>query len=316
MIKSRFSKAIIPLAFTTAVTGGMFAKTAISEKTENKIEHTEKASNPMEDPAVLGTVFTLGLLGTAGAAALGRAVDLRYKSSHEQIEDIYDIASLKEKDYKEALEEEYAELDKQGIAYNKEELKQKYTPMEKEDVLKYIDTRKAHLRRVTENVRCDKKAEQQLKYLIEEIKSGVKYDKDIDYDIKTRMLYFFDKATTPQKEWAQKEKVYKNENPDINFNKLNGIRLQSKAMHFIQEAVAKVMDDKWENGVKPEILSDNLHKIKEQITEQPEILNKYDREECLKLIDKGISMYKNLGYIDTDLYGNIINIFVFRQQTY
>jgi len=316
MIKSRFSKAILPLAFTTAISGGMLVKTAVSEKSENKIEQNAKTTNPIENPAVLGTIFTLGLLGTAGAATLGKAVDLRYKSSHEQIEDIFDIASLKEKDYQEAFEEECAELDKQEIVYDKEELrKQKYTPMRKEDVLKYIDTRKAHLRRVTENVSCDKKAEQQLKYLIEEIKSGVKYDKEIDNDIKTRMLYQFDKATTPANKWSEKDIQYRTKYPDINFDKRNGIPLQSKMMGYIQTATAKLIADKYEI-IEPERVLKNLNQIKEQITEQPEILNKYDREECLKLTNKAIQMLEKGEDFDYAIYNEIIHIFIYRQQTY
>ena len=54
MIKSRFSKAILPLAFTTAISGGMLVKTAVKpspEKHEIKTEQPAK-TNPIEDPAV------------------------------------------------------------------------------------------------------------------------------------------------------------------------------------------------------------------------------------------------------------------------
>lgn len=310
MIKSRFSKAIIPLAFTTAVSGGMLVKSAV-KPTEPQAVKTEvpAKTNPIENPAVLGTIFTLGLLGTAGAAALGKSVDLRYKNSHEQIEDIYDIATLEEKDYTEAFEEECAELDKQGINYDRDELrKQKYTPLNKEAVLEQIDAYKANLRRVTENIRYDKKSEQQLKYLIEEVKSGVKYDKEIDEEIKFRMQFQFDKATTPQKKWKAKEATYKSEHPEVNFDKLNGIPLQSKIMHQIQEAVAKVAAGKLVYSEEEAIK--NLNQIKKQITEQPEILNKYDREECLRLIEKSLNEF------DSETYQQIVEILVYHQQTY
>lgn len=123
MIKSRFTKAILPLAFTTAISGRMLAKAAVNKnKNEIKTEQPAK-TNPIENPAVLGTIFTLGLLGTAGAAALGRAVDLRYKTSHEKIEDIFNFATLNDSDYQEAFEITCKELDEKGEVYDKEELK-------------------------------------------------------------------------------------------------------------------------------------------------------------------------------------------------
>lgn len=319
MIKSRFSKAIIPLAFTTAVSGGMLVKNAISEENkENKIEQTQKATNPMENPAVLGTIFTLGLIGTTSAAALGKSVDLRYKGSHEKIDDIYNLAVLKESDYDEAFEEECKELDAQGINYDKEELrKEKYTPLSKEAVLENINSYKTDLRRVTENVKYNKQAKQQLEYLIQEINSGVEYDKDIDEDINIRMHYFFDKATLPQKEWVKKEKQYRNEYKGVDFDRLNGIPLQSKITHYVQEAVANIANDKiTASRMKPQVVLDNLNKIKEEITKNPEILNKYDREECLNLIEKSVNRFNISGEFDDETYAKITHIFVSNQQTY
>lgn len=169
MIKSRFTKAILPLAFTTAVSGGMLVKTAVdNDRKEIKTEELSK-TNPIEDPAVLGTIFTLGLLGTAGAATLGKAVDLRYKTSHGKIEDIFDIATLKESDYQEAFEESCKELDEKGETYDKEALQEQYKPKSKEEILNLIDTNKVHLRRVTENCKQDKRAAIELNYLIDEV---------------------------------------------------------------------------------------------------------------------------------------------------
>ncbi len=312
MIKSRFSKLIAPLAITTAISGGMLVKTAVTEKVEEKTEQT--TTNPMENPAVLGTVFTLGLLGTAGSAALGRAVDLRYKNSREQIEDIFDVATLEEKDYQEAFEEECQELDRKGVEYDKEELrKQKYTPLTKEQVRKYINTRKAQIRRVTENVMYDEKAEQQLRYLIEEVKSAVKYDKKVDEDIKVRMLYFLDKATTPKKDFSSKDKSYRIEHPETDFDKRNGIPLQSRTIHYMQEAI---FNNTYDIAAAPEIVLINLTKIKQEITQQPEILNKYDREECLNLINASLKGFETTGKFDNKTYKQILHIYVLRQQTY
>ena len=317
MIKSRFTKAILPLAFTTAVSGGMLVKTAVdNNRNEIKTERLSK-TDPIEDPAVLGTIFTLGLLGTAGAATLGKAVDLRYKASHEKIEDIFDIATLKESDYQEAFEEACKELEEKGETYDKEELKKQYKPKSKEEILNLIDTNKVHLRRVTENCKQDKRAAIELNYLIDEVKSAVKYGYDINNDdIKYQMLYRFDKATLPEKEWLNAEKKYKVEHPQIDFDKQIGAPYEKKWQHIAKTATAKYLDGKEIIIEKPKDLLKPLNEIKTHIEKQPEILNQYDRKECLKKIEKAIYMLNQYGNLPDGLYQEILNIYILNQRSY
>lgn len=53
----------------------MLVKTAVKPSRKNMEIKTEQPAktNPIEDPAVLGTIFSLGLLGTAGAATLKKS---------------------------------------------------------------------------------------------------------------------------------------------------------------------------------------------------------------------------------------------------
>lgn len=319
MIKSRFSKAILPLAFTTAISGGMLVKTAVKsspEKHEIKTEQPAK-TNPIEDPAVLGTIFSLGLLGTAGAATLGKAVDARYKESHEKLEEIYDMSTLTEDDYKEAFDAACKELDSKGEKYDKEALKAQYSPKPKEDIINMIDANKAHIRRVTENCRQDTRAARELAFLEEELKSAVKYDKTPDSDdIKYQMLYKFDKATLPKKQWLAAESKYKAEHPKIDFDKQIGVPQEKKWEHCAKVAAAKLILDKEIFIDNPNDLLKSLHEIKDHINTQPEILNKYDREECLKLITEAENKLEKGDELAGKLYQEIIKIYVCNQQTY
>lgn len=98
------------------------------------------------------------------------------------------------------------------------------------------------------------------------------------------MLYKFDKATLPQKQWNKAETKYKSEHPEIDFDKQVGVPHDKKWEHFAKVAAAKLILDKEIFIDNPEDLLKSLHEIKDHINTQPEILNKYDREECLKLI--------------------------------
>ncbi len=317
MIKTRFSKAILPLAFTTAISGGMLVKTTVdNNKNEIKTEQRAK-TNPIENPAVLGTIFTLGLFGTAGAAALGRAVDLRYKTSHEKIEDIFNFATLNDSDYQEAFEEVCKELDKKGEVYDKEELKKLYTPKSKEEILNLIDMNKAHLRRVTENCNQDKRAAIELNYLIEEIKSAVKYGYEIKSDdIKYQMLYRFDKATLPEKEWTKKEKQYKADHPEIDFDKQIGAPYEKKWQHLVNVAAVESFDRIEITIDNPQDLLELLNEFKTHIETEPEILNQYDRRVCLAKIKKAESLLKAFGKLPQELYQEILNIYIVNQRSY
>lgn len=319
MIKSRFSKAILPLAFTTAISGGMLVKTSVKpspEKHEIKTEQPAK-TNPIEDPAVLGTIFSLGLLGTAGAATLGKAVDVRYREAHEKLEEIYDLSTLTEDDYKEAFEDACKELDSKGENYDKEALKKQYTPKSKEEIVKMIDANKAHIKRVTENCYQDSKAATELSFLEEELKSAVKYGKTpSNDDIKYQMLYKFDKATLPPRQWNKVETTYKSEHPEIDFDKQIGVSLDKKWEHFAKVAAAKLILDKEIFIDNPEDLLKSLHEIKDHINTQPEILNKYDREECLKLIAEATNKLEKGDNQAGKLYQEIIKIYVCNQRTY
>lgn len=319
MIKSRFSKAILPLAFTTAVSGGMLLKTSVknaADKQEIKTEQPAK-TNPIEDPAVLGTIFTLGLLGTAGAATLGKAVDVRYKDSHEKIEDIYNLATLKESDFNDAFEEECKERDSRGEYYDKEELRKQYTPKSKVEILSMMDAGKAHLRRVTENCNQDSRAATDLSFLAEELKSAVKYGKiPKNDDIKYKMLYKFDKATLPKKQWDKVETKYKSEHPQIDFDKPIGVPYQKKWEHYFKAAAAKFLQDKNIIIQDPADLLEPLYKIREHIQTQPEILNQYDREECLKLTNIAISILEKEGKLQNAMLQKIIDIYITNQRSY
>lgn len=317
MIKSRFTKAILPLAFTTAVSGGMLVKTTVdNNRQEIKTEELSK-TNPIEEPAVLGTIFTLGLLGTAGAATLGKAVDLRYKASHEKIEDIFDITILKESDYQEAFEEACKELEEKGETYDKEELKEQYKPKSKEEILNLIDTNKAHLRRVTENCKQDKRAAIELNYLIDEVKSAVKYGYDINNDdIKYQMLYRFDKATLPEKEWKEKEKQYKADHPEIDFDKQIGVPLEKKWQHYAKAALVKTFEGKEITIENPEDFIKLINEIKERIEAEPEILNQYDRKECLSKINRAEGLLEAFGKLPQGLWQEIINIYIVNRRSY
>lgn len=317
MIKTRFSKAILPLAFTTAISGGMLVKTTVdNNKNEIKTEQPAK-TNPIENPAVLGTIFTLGLFSTAGAAALGRAVDLRYKTSHEKIEDIFNFATLNDSDYQEAFEEVCKELDKKGEVYDKEELKKLYTPKSKEEILNLIDMNKDHLRRVTENCNQDKRAAIELNYLIEEVKSAVKYGYEIKSDdIKYQMLYRFDKASLPEKEWTKKEKQYKADHPEIDFDKQIGVPLEKKWQHYAKAALVKTFECKEITIENPEDFIKLINEIKERIEAEPEILNQYDRKECLDRINRAEGLLEAFGKFPQGLWQEILNIYIVNQRSY
>lgn len=316
MIKSKFTRAILPLAFTTIASGGMFVKTAVDNKNNIKIEQ-QKTTNPIKNPTVLGTIFTLGLLGTVGAATLGKAVDIRYQNSHEKINDLFDIATLSDSDYQEAFEDKCKELDKQGIVYDKEEIQKQYKPKSKEEVLNFINDCQAHIRRVTTNCQHDKRAGIELNYLIEEIKSAVKYGYDINNDgIKYQMLYRLDKATLPKKEWLITEKKYKNEHPDIDFDKQISTPLEKKWHHMVKVSLAKILDEKEIKIEKTEDILTHLQEIKRHLETQPEILNQYDRKECLERIEKASYMLKTYGNIPNGLLQEILNIYVANQRSY
>lgn len=317
MIKSRFTKAILPLAFTTAISGGMLAKAAVNKnKNEIKTEQPAK-TNPIENPAVLGTIFTLGLLGTASAAALGKAVDLRYKTSHEKIEDIFNFATLKDSDYQEAFEEACKELDEKSEVYNKDELKKLYTPKSKEEILNLVDMNKAHLTRITENCNQDKRAVIELNYLIEEIKSAVKYGYEIkNDDIKYQMLYRFDKATLPKKDWTEAEKQYKAFHPEIDFDKQIGVPSEKKWLHHAKTALVKTFEGKEITIENPEDFIKLINEIKERIEIEPEILNQYDRKECLARINRAEGSLKAFGKLPQGLWQEILNIYIVKRRSY
>lgn len=319
MIKSRFSKAILPLAFTTAISGGMLVKTSLKttpQKNEIKTEQTTN-TNPIENPAVLGTIFSLGLLATAGAATLGKAVDLRYKNSYEKIEEIYDIATITDDDYKEAFEDACNELNAQGKEYDKETLKKQYTPLSKEELIKNIDANKAHIRRVTENCNQDPVAARELSFLIDELKSAVKNNKIPDNDdIKYKMLYRFDKATLPAKQWDSIEKQYKTKHPNINFDEQIGIPGDNQLVRYTKIALEKFISDKQIVLYDAADLLEPLYKIRKNLKLQPEILNQYDKEECLKLTDKAISILEHGDELPDGLFQEILHIFIINQRTY
>ena len=108
-----------------------------------------------------------------------------------------------------------------------------------------IDANKAHIKRVTENCNQDSKAATELSFLEEELKSAVKYGKTpSNDDIKYQMLYKFDKATLPPKQWNKAETTYKSEHPEVDFDKQVGVPHDKKWEHFAKVAAAKLILDK------------------------------------------------------------------------
>lgn len=311
MIKSRFSRLIAPLAVTTALSGGMLVKSTLQEPEakEEKIEHT---TNPLDNPAAMGTLFALGLLGTAGAATLAKAVDVKHKAAPEFIEDIVDIATLKESDYKMAFEERCRELDEEGAQYDKEALRKQYRPRTKSEILNTITENEKNLERVTLSCSKDKKAAKQLYYLIDEIKCAVRYDKEIDDDIQEKMLYQFDKATTSAKAWKQKELEYKTKYPNVDFEKSYGITRTKEAEELLKAVIYSVAAEecKPNNAEKLDI----LETIQEHISKEPQILNKYEREHCLELIPQGLNLLKQGENLPNEMYKEILELYIWRQR--
>ena len=95
-----------------------------------------------------------------------------------------------------------------------------------------------------------------------------------------------------------------------------GVSLTKKWEHFAKVAAAKLILDKEIFIDNPEDLLKSLHEIKDHINTQPEILNKYDREECLKLIAEATNKLEKGDNQAGKLYQEIIKIYVCNQRTY
>lgn len=321
MISSKFSRSIAPLAFVTMLSGGMLVKSALDSKESDseikKEQMQDKSTNPLEDPKYLGTMFTLGLLGTAGAATLAKAIDVRYKDAKEQIDNCYDVATLSDEDYKEALEDEIKKLEAEGVSYNREELEKQFSPKTTQEIREFISEQKTKLTRVTHACNQDKTAARQLQYLTEELKSAVSYGYDIkDDDIKHRIRYQFDKATLPAKKWKKAEENYKKEFPNIDFEKQNGVKIKSFTKHAVESAIVEELGANLLLSLTKDELTEKLAEIQNCIYMEPEILNQYDRKKCNELIDEAYRELDTKGSVSPHILNMITSIYVGGQQTY
>ena len=106
------------------------------------------------------------------------------------------------------------------------------------------------------------------------------------------------------------------EHPEVDFDKQVGVPHDKKWEHFAKVAAAKLILDKEIFIDNPEDLLKSLHEIKDHINTQPEILNKYDRKECLKLIAEATNKLEKGDKQAGKLYQEIIKIYVCNQRTY
>ena len=130
------------------------------------------------------------------------------------------------------------------------------------------------------------------------------------------MLYRFDKASLPEKEWTKKEKLYKANHPEIDFDKQIGVPLEKKWQHYAKAALVKTFEGKEITIENPEDFIKLINEIKERIEAEPEILNQYDRKECLSKINRAEGLLEAFGKLPQGLWQEILNIYIVNQRSY
>lgn len=328
MIKSQFTRKMRPFILAGAVSIGFLTnsivqknKNTVVEPQQTPIESVEgKTKKPLtERNGLWGTLLGLSVLGSATCLSLAKAVDVRHKDGHQNIDDIFDATSITDEELMSAFEESCREKDANGIEFDREELKKEYEPRTSV-ITTMMDSIATRITAVTRNAELpvgkdkEKIATKQFLYMVEELKSAVNYGYEVEDDAaKIRMHYFYDKATTPTRKWSEKEAEYKEKYPNIDFSDYGS---DEEAVNFLPELVE---DGEINPNLVTKVSSKYLIPILENVknvlltTKDGERFNKYDRRACLEMVNKAISDLESGKIADPDLMNRIRDIYVFRQ---
>lgn len=323
LVSSRFSRRLVPLGLTMFASATVLSTSAI-RASQNTIEQKENetelfsenlSQRLLENDLLWGSILGISALGSAACLTLAGAVNSRHKKGPETIDELFDVANLKEEDYKKALDLTIKEYEEAGIKYDLEELQERFKPRTKEETNKILENMGNLLLGVTLNTEEDKNISRQIKYLVKELQSAVKYGYDIENDeIKIKLHYFYDMATTPEEKWQKKEAEYQKKYPEINFEMRGSERSFSRFCedffeHEMEYEISKtplfgsVLAE--QNYIKNELL-----RVKKDLLNDTENMywNRYDKRACLRLVDEYLNNISDRNNMDARL-SSIMNLY-------